>query len=87
MSLREIPLDVMFEAILKDFQARLIFRAPRSLEVAPFTLNLRVDVAVFRVDDAVIMTLEALTPGVRPLNAVLRAFWASVAFAPDKVTL
>jgi len=51
----------------------LIFNTPRSVEVAPLTLNFTVVIVVFRLDEETISRLEALRPGVRLLRAELRA--------------
>ena len=63
----------MFEVTLNDFHARLIFNAPRSIDVAPFTLNFNVVVVLLRVDEEIITRLETLTPGVRLARAEVRA--------------
>ena len=63
----------MLEVTLNDFHAMLIFNTPRSIEVAPLTLNFTVVIVVFRLDEETISRLEALKPGVRLLRAELRA--------------
>ena len=66
-------MDVTFEVTLNDFHARLTFNAPRSIDVAPLTLNFNVVVVLLRVDEETNTRLETLTPGVRLARAEVRA--------------
>jgi len=77
----------MLEVTLNDLQARLTFMTPRSVMIAPSTLNLTVICVVLETEEEVIVRPDALTPGRRAPRADVKAVSALVALEPDRLVL